>query len=142
MPRFFFNYRERDEYTVDDIGVDFETFELAYLDGFNAAGQMWPEIMARRIDPRTCAFEILDGSGHLLAVLNFNELLENCSPCARVATHDFEGALASVADSARHTRRKLAEFQEELGLARGRLNAVRKLIDLIGDTTDHGKIQV
>jgi hypothetical protein len=95
MPRFFFNYREHDEYTVDDTGVDFETFELAYLDGFNAAGQMWPEIMARRVDPRTCAFEILDSSGNLLAILNFNELLENCGPRVRVATHDIKGALAS-----------------------------------------------
>jgi hypothetical protein len=46
MPRFFFHYRERNDYMIDDSGVDFDSFELAYLDAFDAAREMWPEIMA------------------------------------------------------------------------------------------------
>jgi len=85
MPRFFFNYRERDEYTADDVGVEFETFELAYLDAFDAARQMWPELMSRRIDPRAASFEISDTAGHQLAVINFGEVLENCEIRSRAS---------------------------------------------------------
>ena len=135
MPRFFFNYRERNDYMVDDSGVEFETFELAYLDTFNTAREMWTEIMARRVDPRTCAFEILDGNRNLLAVLNFKELLENCSRSARVAPHEIEGTYARAIETAHQTRQKLAEFQQELDRARGRLSTVRQLVSLIGNTT-------
>jgi hypothetical protein len=131
MPRFFFNYRERNEYTVDDSGVDFDTFELAWLDAFNTAREMWAEIMARRVDPRTCAFEIADGKGNLLAVLNFKELLETCAQHPRVAPREIEGTFASVVDTAYHTRRSLAEFKQELDQTRGRLNAVKQLVGLI-----------
>lgn len=133
MPRFFFNYRERNECTVDDSGVEFETFELAYLDAFNTAREMWSEIMARRVDPRACAFEMLDSNQNLLAVLNFNELLENCDQSARVAPHEIEGSYARVVETAYRTKRKLAEFQEELDRARGRLSAVRQLVGLIAE---------
>jgi hypothetical protein len=133
MPRFFFNYRERNEYMADDAGVEFETFELAYLDAFNTAREMWPEIMSRRVDPRVCAFEILDSDRNLLAVLNFKELLENCDQYARVAPHEIEGTFARVIETAHQTKQKLAEFQAELDRAQGRLSAVRQLVGLIGE---------
>jgi len=129
MPQFFFNYREPNTYAVDDSGVEFDTFELAYLDTFNTAREMWPEIMARRIDPRGCAFEITDRAGNLLAILNFTELLENCGPAP--VRHEIAGTFARVVDTAYQTRRKLAEFQQELDRARGRLRAVRQLVGMI-----------
>ncbi len=131
MHRFFFNYRERGEYTVDDTGVEFDTFELAYLDAFNTAREMWPEVMARRVDPRACGFEILDSSGNLLAMLNFKELLDNCGDYPRTVPHEIEGTFARVADTAHQTRRKLAEFQQELDRTRGRLSAVKQLISMM-----------
>jgi hypothetical protein len=131
MPRFFFNYRERNDYAVDESGVDFDSFELAYLDAFDAAREMWPEIMARRIDPRGCAFEISDSKGNLLAVLNFKELLENCGP--PTVPHELQGTFARVVDTAHQTRQKLAEFQQELDRTRGRLSAVKQLVGMIDD---------
>jgi hypothetical protein len=131
MFRFFFNYREPSGYTVDDSGVEFDTFELAYLDAFKTAREMWPEVMARRVDPRGCAFEILDGAGNLLAILNFKELLENCGP--QPVPHEIEGTLARVVDTAYQTRRRLVEFQQELDRTRGRLQSVRRLVGSIDD---------
>src|SRR5262249_51730150 len=121
--------------------VEFETFELAYLDAFNTAREMWSEIMARRVDPRACGFEILDSDRNLLAVLNFKELLENCSPSARVAPREIEGTYARVVENAYRPKRKLAEFQQELDRTRGRLSDVRQLIDLI-DNGDHARRSV
>src|SRR5579885_3660531 len=126
MPRFFFNYREPDTYTDDDSGVEFDNFELAYLDAFNTAREMWSEIMARRVDPRGCAFEILDSTGNLLAILNFRELLENCG--RPPGPHEIEGTFARVVDTAHQTKRRLAEFQQELDRTRGRLRAVKQLV--------------
>jgi len=131
MHRFFFNYRERNEYAVDDTGVEFDTFELAYLDTFNTAREMWPEVMARRVDPRACAFKILDSNHNLLALLNFRELLENCGDYPRTVPHEIEGTVARVVDNAHHTRQKLAEFQQELDRARGRLSAVMQLVSMM-----------
>jgi uncharacterized protein DUF6894 len=131
MHRFFFNYRERNEYTVDDTGIEFDTFELAYLDAFNTAREMWPEVMARRVDPRACAFEILDSRGNLLALLNFKELLENCEDYPRGLPLAIEGTFARVADTAQRTRQKLAEFQQELDRTRGRLDAVKQLVRMM-----------
>ncbi len=133
MPRFFFNYRERNEFAVDDSGIEFESFEAAWLDAFNTAREMWPEIMARRVDPRTCAFEIMDSNGNLLAIVNFKELLENCSQYPQVASGGIDGTFATMLDTAYRTRRGLAEFREELHKTRGRLSAVRQLVDSIDD---------
>jgi len=54
MPGFFFHYRQADDYCVDDAGVELDTFELAYLDAFETAREMWAELMSRRVDPRSC----------------------------------------------------------------------------------------
>lgn len=92
MPRFFFNYRERDSYSVDDVGVDFDSFEMAYIDAFDAARAMWSDMMKRRVDPRRSSFEILDGEGNLLAILNFNEVLESCTRNDPVPPHKAQEA--------------------------------------------------
>jgi len=136
MPRFFFNYRERNEYTVDDTGVEFDTFELAYLDAFNAAREMWPETMSRRVDPRACAFEMLDDQGRLLAILNFKEVLERCQIHDRVRPHDIERTFAAVVDMAHRARRDLSEFRQELDRTRGRLASVKDLVNSMEVGTD------
>jgi hypothetical protein len=136
MPRFFFNYRERNEYTVDDAGVEFDTFELAYLDAFNAAREMWPEAMSQRLDPRACAFEICDEQGRLLAILNFNEVLERCHGFERTKSRDIQRTIAEAVDTAQRASRNLAEFHHELARTRGRLQAVKRLISLIEVGTD------
>jgi hypothetical protein len=131
MPHFFFNYRERNEYSIDDTGVEFDTFELAYLDAFTAAREMWPEMMSRRVDPRACAFEIADGEGNLLATLNFREVLERCEQGGRLPPRQIEATYARVVDTAYRANQRLAEFDRELGRARGQLAAIKQLVGTI-----------
>ena len=94
MPRFYFNYREQNEYAVDDVGIEFDTLELAYLDAFNSAREMWPELMLLRVDPRTASFEILNEAGHLLAVISFGEALENCEIHTRASRRKIDKTFA------------------------------------------------
>lgn len=132
MPQFFFHYREGNEYCADDTGIQFDTFELAYLDAFATAGEMWSELMSRRVDPRTCSFEIADPAGNMLALLNFKELLENCAPrAARTPSCRIEQTFARAIETAQRARRLAAEFNGELVRARRQLDAAKQLVGLM-----------
>jgi hypothetical protein len=78
MARFFFHFRQSGILSIDEEGCDFPTVEDAYLSAFDAALDMWRELMAKRHDPRLCAFEVRDGTGTDIFVLPFVELLESC----------------------------------------------------------------
>jgi uncharacterized protein DUF6894 len=138
MPRFFFNYREGASYTVDDTGVEFDTFEAAYVDAFNAAREMWPEMMAQRVDPRSASFEIFDQPGHHLATLPFSEVLENCAS-RPIRQQDIRASIASVMDAAHLARRTLSEFRHELRRSHSQLIAAKQLVGMIDDIEMAGR---
>jgi hypothetical protein len=78
MPSFKFNFREDQTLSIDEIGLEFTSIEKAYLAAFEAAHDLWPELMRARRDPRKCAFEITDEAGKVLIVLPLSEVLESC----------------------------------------------------------------
>jgi len=128
VPRFFFNYREGGEYTLDRLGVEFETFELAYLDAFDAAREMWPEIMDRRVDPRICGFDIVNSEGIVVALVNFGEVLENCTRGRPVTAGKILVSCSEAVDNAHRARRMLSEFQEQIDQTRRQLATVQRLV--------------
>jgi Domain of unknown function (DUF6894) len=128
VPRFFFNYREGGEYTHDRLGIEFETFELAYLDAFDAAREMWPEIMDRRVDPRICGFDIVNSDGVVVALVNFGEVLENCTRGRPVTAGKILLSCSEAVNNANRARRMLSEFQEQIDQTRRQLAAVRQLV--------------
>ena len=128
MPQFFFNYREREDCFKDESGVEFDSFEMAYVDAFRAASEMWPELMARRVDPCTCGFDMFDSKGNLLAVLNFKELLENCR--APSAPRKMQKTSSDLRDLADATRRHFAECQEEFVRVQSRLSVLKQLVSM------------
>ena len=87
MPRFFFDFRQGDEFTPDSAGSEFPSAEKAYLGAYRAAGEMWAELLAGRRDPRRCSFEIHDSNRNLLSVLPFRELLDSCHDSVSVAAN-------------------------------------------------------
>jgi len=78
MTRYFFNFQQGDACTVDADGSEFSSVEEAYLGAFRAAQDMWHELLIEREDPMLCAFEVTNGAGDSLFVLNFGEVLEAC----------------------------------------------------------------
>jgi len=84
MARFFFDFRQAGKYTRDLEGIEFAGVEQAYLEAFKAAQDMWSELLKQRRDPRRCVFEVRGGSGEILFVLPFQEVVDCCTDRLKV----------------------------------------------------------
>jgi Domain of unknown function (DUF6894) len=69
MPLFYFHLRVGSQRSPDDLGVEFDSAEAAYLDAFATAREMWSELLKNREDPTTHSFEICNDNGELLFIL-------------------------------------------------------------------------
>jgi hypothetical protein len=76
VPLFYFHLLVGGERSPDDVGVEFDSLEAAYLDAFEAAREMWSELLEQRKDPTERSFEICGADGTILMTLPFTEVLE------------------------------------------------------------------
>jgi hypothetical protein len=77
VARYYFHLKVGRERYPDDLGIEFSNLETAYLDAFQAARDMWMELLNNREDPTTRSFEIsVANDGRLLLTLPFKEVLE------------------------------------------------------------------
>jgi hypothetical protein len=76
MPLFYFHLKVGRNRYPDHLGVEFDSLEAAYLDAFEAARDMWSELLKSREDPTAHSFEICNADGELLLTLPFTEVLE------------------------------------------------------------------
>ena len=74
--RYYFHLRIGQELNPDDLGMDLPDLDSAYLEAFQAAQDMWTELLAQRSDPLIRSFEIADERGRLLLTLPFVEVLD------------------------------------------------------------------
>jgi hypothetical protein len=124
--QFFFHFRQGDELIPDTLGIEFADVEQAYLGAYKGAQDIWGELLAKRQDPRRCAFEVHDAKGELVFKLPFTELLESCrdSHAVRKIAPLFHETVATA------TRAKQAaqQFQEELQSVRNNLRESARLL--------------
>lgn len=80
MAHFFFHFCDGEGRARDELGLELESVEQAYLEAFETARTMWPELLAARCDPFDCQFEVTDESDAVLFQLPFRELVEACRP--------------------------------------------------------------
>ena len=78
MPRFFYDFFDGDAWHEDDVGLDLASAEQAYLEAFDGARSMWPDLIEARRDPRRCVFEVRAAGRELLFRFDFTETLESC----------------------------------------------------------------
>ena len=64
------------ELSPDDFGMDLPDLDTAYLEAFQAAQDMWAELLAQRQDPLIRTFEIADETGRTLLTMPFAEVLD------------------------------------------------------------------
>lgn len=108
MSRYHFNFRDGRHIINDVDGANFDSFELAFEEAFNAAREMWQDRLMRQEDPRQCAFEITDAAGTMLTVVPFDEVLESCRARPRPPMQMIEAA--SHVERARRLSRELGEL--------------------------------
>jgi len=74
--RYYFHLRIGQELSPDDLGMDLPDLDSAYLEAFQAAQDMWVELLAQRMDPLIRSFEIADEKGRVVLILPFQEVLD------------------------------------------------------------------
>src|SRR5215467_13680215 len=110
MAHFHFNFRQGETYTVDEEGCEFRNAEEAYLGAFNAAQDLWHEMLVNRQDPLLCAFEITDDEGRCLFTLPFGEVLDACRGRTTVpAQYHPSSAILQALENRRQARRAALE---------------------------------
>jgi len=125
MALFFFNLCDGETQTIDEDGLELTSSEDAYLEAVSAARGMWGELLASRINPLRCAFNVTNETGHTLFRVEFPELLEQCRPAdpgspplagvmqSLERVHErANAARAEIASSLAQVRRSLAESND------------------------------
>jgi hypothetical protein len=125
MARYHFNFRDGDTLDVDDVGIEFENVEEAYLAAYHAIGEMLPERISARRDPLDCAFEITDHRGAALITVPFSEVLERGGKPAAPKRAAFLDAVAN----ARRMKRLTAELSQQLRQTEGALIRTKMLVE-------------
>lgn len=128
MPRFYFHYRQGPEHSQDEAGSDFASAEDAYLGAFEAASEMWHELIRERVDPRTCSFEIADAEGNTLFELPFAEILDVGAP-AKVPARQLSLAYVAATTSAERARHSCAALSDKLSETRVTLSETKALLE-------------
>ncbi len=80
MPLFFFDLAAPGSLERDEVGVEFEHLEAAYLDACKAALEISVEMLRDRRDPNGTAFLVRDAQGRRLLEISFGEILRPRPP--------------------------------------------------------------
>jgi hypothetical protein len=126
MPRYFFDFFQAGDHSIDEEGTQFANAEEAYLDAFQAAREMWGELLAARRDPTQCYFEILSADRELLFVLPLQEVVESCRD--RRPTRPFAALIHHALSTAGKAHRAGHDLKRELQSIRQTLTDSRRLL--------------
>jgi len=96
--------------SVDELGVELPDLDTAYLEAFQAAQEMWGELLAEKSDPLLRCFEITDVNGRLLLTLPFGEVLQRARKSRRALPNEVKSARALL----QKTRSLAASLHEEI----------------------------
>jgi len=125
MPHFFFDFCQGPDHCIDAQGTEFGSVEDAYLGAFQAAQDMWSELLRKRQDPRRCFFEVRNAEREVLFALPFQEVMDSCRDRATPA---IQSITETVYASAHRTRRAAQEFRETLQAVRNTLADSRAIL--------------
>lgn len=102
MKLYFFHFFDGKSCSTDDIGLELDSSEQAYLEAARSAKAMWSELLEDRCDPMRCSFHVADADGKELFRFEFAELVENCRAPQKPALRPTEVLARNFAD---HHRR-------------------------------------
>jgi hypothetical protein len=143
MKRFYFGLRGVGTLSPDTEGVEFDDAEEAYLGAFQAAQEMWPELLTRRVDPRAFAFEITDDCGTLVTTVPFGEVLDACrghaAPPPKENTRTLwlkvQASAERMLQQSKHLGAQLAQTREEIQTLRRLLAEAGQILSELRSTS-------
>ena len=125
MPRFFFHLRSPAGLEQDEIGLDLDGVERAYLDAYATIPAMGVDLLLGKSNPYRHAFEIMDEEGHLLMEVPFSEALdEGRKPLPLDARRHWSKAKAEM----EQTARLIASIQAEQTALQSTLAETKRLL--------------
>ncbi|MEQ5788259.1 hypothetical protein J3454_10170 [Erythrobacter sp. NFXS35] len=128
MALFFFHFYDGAGLSPDETGTELANVEMACLEASRTALAMWPELLADRINPLGCSFEVANATGTILLRLDFSELLDTKGAGAPQPSQPLETMCSSIANTHRRAMRAKAELDEAITGARQSLEEVRTLL--------------
>lgn len=105
----------------DEDGLEFPDLDTAYLEAFQAATEMWIEALAEVRNPSRERFEIRDGTGRIVLVLPFSEIIETGRGVRR-RVRDCPGLLSAV----ERTRDLQTDVATQIAVARKQIREARE----------------
>ena len=130
MTRYYFHLWTRDEYVMDEIGVELAGADDAYLEAVHGAREITIELLRESRSPARYRFDVVDNCGRLIHSLMFSEALGQ--PLANISGAGF------LAGASRGY--KLAgDLAREIATARQNLQTCR---DLIANSPKTRRVQV
>lgn len=130
--RYFFHLRIDRELHVDDVGVELTDLDSAYLEAFQAAQDMWGELLADRCDPLERSFEIVDSDGRLLLIVPFREVLERArKPMGRIPdqVRSAQVLLERTRTLANSLREEISNAQQMIATAQRSMRQTQRVLE-------------
>jgi hypothetical protein len=131
MARYFFHFFDGVSLSPDDTGVELASVELAYLEAAATALGMWAEIVADRLNPLYCAFEIADKNDVVLLRFEFTELMTTGRSAAARPSPPVETVCGAIAETHRRAQQAKSELAASICEARHALNEVKDVLGQI-----------
>lgn len=132
MPRFFFNFLGDADSAADNVGCEFATLDLAYLDAYQSMVRIGADLLLEQKDPSVQRIEITDDGGVILMTLPFDEVFRR--RVKRRSTSSVSAGLRTQIESSRRLgsdiRNACAEARASVAAARatlGRANEAERV---------------
>ena len=126
MPLFYFHLRGPKGLERDDVGLEFASLEVAYLEACRSVPTMGAELAHTEKNPARYAFEITDASGALLMEVPFTEVLDRGRKPVAPASVQVRSAAAEMA----RTAYLIGAINEERAAVRATLAETKRLLAL------------
>ena len=128
MPKFHFNLiSDSGGFTPDEVGLEFDTLDDAYLDVFRAILDISFDMLKARKDPHNHSFNIADPAGVVLLEVPFSEALRP-SRLGKPAPAAPECLIETVSANRRRHRALKADLSDQLSRARLTVEATKLLL--------------
>lgn len=128
MALFFFHFFDGESLSTDETGIELLTTELAFVEAGTTALQMWPDLMAERINPLDCSFDIANARGEVMLRFDFSEMLDFGRSTAHRPSRPLEIMCRAIADTHQRAQQAKAELDASISETRKALDEAKTLL--------------